>query len=428
MIYKIIYKIGERIRNPSLKIKYDFLKASEKWTLEELERYQFIKLKELLENAKKHSPYYKVKLKNINITEFKSLLDLKKIPVTTKQELFESRNLIQTALNFNKQITARTSGTDGKSLVFKREEAADSFNRASIQRGYSWYGINYWDKNGYFWGLNFSYLQKYKSRVLDALQNRFRIFSFEEKKLKKFVIQLKKAKYVHGYSSMIYQTALLINASKLQRPSNIKMVKGTSEKIFDGYQEEVIKAFGTKIISEYGATESGIIAFECPFGNMHINMEGVLVEEIENEIVVTNLQMHSFPIIRYKLGDYIKLSTSRKKCKCGLEHKILEEVTGRIGENIYGYHKVYPSLYVYYIFKNLSIAYNIHLNYQVIQKEKGELVFLIGQNINILEESQLIKEIKHYFDQDIKFFIKKGAIFNVQKKNKIKNFISKVND
>ena len=31
------------------------------------------------------------------------------------------------------------------------------------------------------------------------------------------------------------------------------MIKGTSEKIYDHYQEKVIKVFGRKIISEYGA-------------------------------------------------------------------------------------------------------------------------------------------------------------------------------
>lgn len=62
------------------------------------------------------------------------------------------------------------------------------------------------------------------------------------------------------------------------------------------------KAFGAKIISEYGAAESGLIAYECPeCGNMHINMENVIVEESEGEIVVTNLLSRSFPIIRYKL-------------------------------------------------------------------------------------------------------------------------------
>jgi len=156
------------------------------------------------------------------------------------------------------------------------------------------------------------------------------------------------------------------------------MVKGTSEKIFDYYQPEIIKAFGTKMISEYGAAESGIIAFECPKGNMHLNMEGVIVEEVNNEILVTNLHMLSFPIIRYKLGDYIKLASKNTSCMCGKNHVILSEVVGRIGETVYGIKNSYPSLYFYYIFKNISKSHKLNLEYQIIQEEKGELVFNIA--------------------------------------------------
>ena len=65
-------------------------------------------------------------------------------------------------------------------------------------------------------------------------------------------------------------------------------------------------------------------------------MEGVIVEEIDNEIVVTNLQMTSFPIIRYKLGDYIKLDHKTKPCACGMAHQVINEVQGRIGDLVYG--------------------------------------------------------------------------------------------
>ena len=61
----------------------------------------------------------------------------------------------------------------------------------------------------------------------------------------------------------------------LQRPitvsNNIKMVKGTSEKIYESYQEEIQKAYGCRIISEYGATESGIIAFEWLLKKLRID-------------------------------------------------------------------------------------------------------------------------------------------------------------
>jgi phenylacetate-CoA ligase len=57
------------------------------------------------------------------------------------------------------------------------------------------------------------------------------------------------------------------------------MVMGASEKIYEGYQKEVVRAFGRKMVNEYGAAEAGMIAFECPEGKMHINMETNIVEK-----------------------------------------------------------------------------------------------------------------------------------------------------
>ena len=106
---------------------------------------------------------------------------------------------------------------------------------------------------------------------------------------------------------------------------------------------------------------------------------------------------------------------------------ILEEVTGRIGENIYGFKNTYPSLYFYYIFKNLSKKANIFLNYQVIQIEKGKLNFLLDSKINIDVERKLITEIEKYFKKDINFEIKQQTDF-IFTKGKLKNFISKINE
>ena len=114
------------------------------------------------------------------------------------------------------------------------------------------------------------------------------MFSYSENEIRKFTSKLKEATFISGYSSMIYEVAKLANKMGLSGSFNLKMVKGTSEKIYDSYQEEVQKAFGQKMISEYGATEAGIIAFECPEGYMHINMENVILEEVDGEAVVTN--------------------------------------------------------------------------------------------------------------------------------------------
>ena len=413
MFSKWIYKIGQFLRNPSMTTWFHFLKESETWTLASLQAYQLKKLQELVEIAYANSTYYKNILDGLGMkpSDIQSLEDLKKLPMTTKSDLLIHNKEIHTNLNLKKHFQANTSGTSGESLKFNREESADSFNRAAISRGYSWYNVNPWELNGSFWGYNFSEKEVLKIRVLESVDF--------------FIKKLKNAKYLHGYSSMVYETAKIINKQHLEKPLNLKMVKGTSEKIVEAYQKEIYKAFGQRMINEYGAAETGIIAFECKSGNMHLNMEGVIVEEIDHEILVTNLQMHAFPIIRYKLGDYITLAPATKKCECGMEHAIIEEVTGRIGQPVYGKSNRYPSLYFYYIFKNLASKHALLLTYQVVQEEKGKLIFLIEQHLDGKELLHLENEIGVYFKNDMEFKIEHSQNLTAHHK-KLKSFISNI--
>ncbi len=424
---KLIYKIGERYRNPSIKPWFKFLKQSESWTLKELEDYQLNRLKLVLEKANSESVFYRALFdkNNIDPSQIKSLNDFKKIPIIDKTTLINNTTHIYTNLIDVNGYKAKTSGTGGQSLQFFRDQSADSFNRAATHRGYSWYHIKPWDRNAYFWGFNFSRTQQIKTRLLDVLQNRFRIFTLKSDDLKSFVRKLEHTKYLHGYSSLIYEVAKYINNHKENIRFNLKLIKGTSETILPHYKSEVQKAFGIPIVSEYGATESGVIAFECPHGKLHINMEGVIVEEVKGEIVVTNLQMTSFPIIRYKLGDYIKLSSSNDQCACGMAHQVIDEVQGRIGDLVYGKIHTYPSLTFYYIFKNILEQYNLGMNYQVLQEKKGELVFRVDKHLNDNELLLLRFEIEKYFKDDVDFEIMNYSNFGV-KSTKHKSFISQI--
>ena len=77
-----------------------------------------------------------------------------------------------------------------------------------------------------------------------------------------------------------------------------------------------------------------------------------VLEEENGEIIVTNLLSRSFPIIRYKLGDFVRLASSDFKCSCGRAHPVILDVLGRVGKNVLGKKSIYPSLTFYYVFKN----------------------------------------------------------------------------
>lgn len=422
---ELLFRLGARWRNPSLAARVAFLKGSERWSRERLIEYQTAQCRGLLEFARKYSPYYRdvFRAAGFEPGDLKSLRDLERLPVIDKETLIAHNREIHTSHPFRKVFACETSGTSGQVLTFRRDEAWDSANRAAVVRGYSWFGVRPWDRSVYLWGFSADPLKKARVRMLDALQNRFRVFSYDEKEVRRLARHARKAVVLHGYSSMIYNIAKALNKDEhLARPERLKLVKGTSEKIFEAYQAEAIKAFGRRIVSEYGAAETGLVAFECPHGNMHVHMEGCIVEVIEGEAVITNLLSRSFPVIRYRLGDSIELAPEGFECPCGMKHQVINEVRGRVGTVVYGRNGQFPSLVLYYVFKNLFFEKGVALSYQARQYEKGKIVVDIEQNCP--ENAPLVQaEIRRYFGEDLEATLRFGeTIESGQKKRK--DFVS----
>lgn len=427
---KYFFKVGSRFRNPHLTKNFAFLKGSESWALDQLKAYQLERCQKLLRFANEHSSFYKERfdLSGFDVDRFNDLDQLKLLPPVLKSDLIAQNSAIHTTGShaFNKLFVSETSGSTGEPLMFMKDEVWDSWNRAAIFRGYSWYGINPWDRNGYFWGYNIDTSKAWKTRILDAFQNRFRVFSYERDELVDFIEKLKSAVSIGGYSSMIYEVARIINENGIDTSElNLKLIKGTSEKIYEHYHEEVQKAFGKKMVSEYGAAEAGAIAFECPNGSMHLNMEGCIVEEEDGEILVTNLNAYSFPVIRYKLGDSVVLENESFDCSCGMKHQVLREVTGRVGKRIFGKSKIYPSFTIYYVFKNLYLDAGISINGQFVQKKKGHLLVKVEQGLTNEMRGRLNAELESYFGADMVWDLEENAVIHTME-GKRKDFISEV--
>ncbi|MBX3330275.1 MAG: phenylacetate--CoA ligase family protein [Nitrospira sp.] len=429
MVFELLYRAGMFLRNPQIRQKWESLRQMQTWTRQHLEAEQLRGLRNLIAIAYDNAPYYRKKLdsKGLRPSDLNCLEDFKQIPPTSKEDLLRFKDEIQWRVPAERHFYSETSGSTGKPLVFYRNGEWDAWHRASVFRGYHWYGVNPWDRNGYLWGYNFSWNRALKTRLLDVLQNRFRLFSYKNEEIDQFIAKLSSAVYLSGYSSMIYEVAKRVNAKKQAWSfPHLKMIKGTSEKIFDKYRDEVNTAFGIPIISEYGAAEAGIIAFECPLGAMHVNMETVIVEEVNNEVLVTNLVSKSFPIIRYKLGDYIRLDKT-SRCACGMQHEIVLEVLGRVGKVIHGKTTQYPSLTLYYVFKNLAMEHGLILNYQAEQTQKGALVLRIEGHLEEAHRTALSEEIEKYFARDLNVQVKYGEELHARKGKKA-DFISVIDE
>ena len=420
ILAKLTYLAGLFTINPLIYRHFNQLRATEFYSDEKLDQLQLHKLRVLLRHAKKFSPYYRDVLREVNV-ENVTLEDMTTIPLLTKTTLRDQGQRIYSEnFSFSELIKSETSGSTGDAFVFYRNKSWDAAHRAAIWRGMNKHGVQPWDRNLYLWGFVFDRKSKFKIRILDFLQNRFRIFQINSEELTRHLPKIKKVKFVSGYSSVINSLIGLLETSQLGVPK-LKMVKGTSEKIYPSYQKRAQRVLGLPIVSEYGAAETGIISFTCPSGTNHTVRENVIVECVDGRAVVTNLESFSMPIIRLDLGDYIKMDWV--SCGCGRHSQVVKDVMGRVGAAIYGRENQYPSLSLYYIFKDLALIHDTTLSYQGVQDTKGKLVLLIFDDPSSFD-AKVIQEIANKYLPDVDVEVSLGGY--EARHAKLKDFVSNI--
>lgn len=83
---------------------------------------------------------------------------------------------------------------------------------------------------------------------------------------------------------------------------------------------------GTPVIQDYGSTETGSLAGECPMGSLHLWSDRVFFEVYDpstgnfatsgvGQLVVTPLFREAMPLVRYLIGDWVEISLAG--CACG---------------------------------------------------------------------------------------------------------------
>jgi len=110
------------------------------------------------------------------------------------------------------------------------------------------------------------------------------------------------------------------------------------EALSDAARDAIEDAFGAPVHNEYGASECLSIGYACRHGAMHINADWVILEPVDRHfkptppgdlshtVLLTNLANVVQPIIRYDLGDRVRMRVG--PCPCGNPLPALE-LSGR---------------------------------------------------------------------------------------------------
>ncbi len=340
---KVIYPFYLRSKGLKIRNYLEQLEESQKFSSETIQEIQLAKLKALLTHCQNCVPYYQNIFKKLDFhpERVNHIDDLKKLPILEKKDILKHFNDLKTTGKKLPYYDSRTSGSTGIPLKIFNDYNSTSYNIASRIRALRWWNLDYGMNEAHFWGRDIGekdYLHQFtdwlfrNKIILSVIELNDEIMYDYYRKLLIF-----KPDIIYGNPSAIYIFSRFLVENRLDITKlRIKAVISTTEVLHSYQREFIYSVFQCPVINEYGATEAGIIAYECPHHSMHLNSDNVIIEIMndkersENEfgdIIITNLNNHMMPLIRYKIGDKGRLHAG--ECSCGIKLPLLDIFIGR---------------------------------------------------------------------------------------------------
>ena len=389
----MVYRLIEFIRGEHVSRCLEQIVRTPYLPHHEIAKLRTEKLRRTLITAYNHIPFYRERFDEVGLNIDKLSLpdDLTRIPVLKKQDIRKNHELLFNAAIMRRRISREsTSGTSGMPMVVVKDRDKSAYIRAVMYRCYGQYGIGIGDKQARFWGMPINKKDYLVEKIKDVVANRIRLTAFmiNDQSFSEFAnkIQRFRPRYFCGYPSLIYKFSQWLNRNNIDLKNiDLSVIITTGEVLYDFQRELIENSFNCRVANEYGATEAGIIAFECLEGNMHINSDHVYVETVGSvgpnavgDIVVTELNNKYNPLIRYKVGDVGEISCS--SCSCGVGFPILKNLLGREDSFIVtpDNHYVYDAILAYTLKKGIN-------QFQGIQYTKNELIIRIVRNRDLTD-------------------------------------------
>jgi phenylacetate-CoA ligase len=319
--------------------------------LEDLRTLQFQKFKRIFAHTYQHSPFYKKKFNEAAIQpdDIKTLEDIRKIPITSKDELrpaqenkspFPYGELLSVPIDEVVRYH-QTSGTTGTPVRY-----ADSWG------DWEWYSEN-WAYALYarglrsndrvyvpfpyhlflaFWGGHYG-AEKVGAEVIPGGST-----STEQRVREMRDLKCTAMMCTPTYALRLAEKAREIGIDpKKDIPVNKIFSGGEPGASIPATKKRIEDAWGGKIFDQLGATEAPLWAFECRAQRgLHLNEAMDLIEILNPETfepvepgeigtaVITTLDRYAMPTIRFDLKDMVKLSTNPEPCECGRTWRMLE--------------------------------------------------------------------------------------------------------
>jgi phenylacetate-CoA ligase len=340
LVRQFLFPFHERLKR---KPTFQHLKAlgESQWLVPtQLVELQVRRLRQLLEFAHDHVPYYRALFEEHSLSprHVHSMDDLRHLPFLTRDLVQTRSNDLRARASLPGMHTRSSGGSTGAPVTVVVDMGRMGMGEAGRLRAQGWFGVEPGAREIVLWGvpLRVDRTERIR-RVRDWFLNTRVLSAFDmgETALRSHArtIQRVRPTKMYGYASAFHLIAGYFERERLQPPAGLRAVFTTAEPLFDFQRKTIQAALGCAVATEYGCRDGGLVALECPDGGLHIFAESMLVEILDpdpegrGEIVLTNLDSHAFPMIRYRTGDIGSLDPT--PCRCGRTLPKLRHVEGR---------------------------------------------------------------------------------------------------
>jgi len=373
---------------------------------DQLHKLQLERLQTTVESASRSSCYRKLfKRKGIFPEDIKTLEDLAKLPLTTKDDLREEWPYGFLAVSKDEIVRMHSSsGTTGRAtVIFHTRKDIDSWTdqlaRCMYMAGMRKSDVfqNMMTYALFTGGLGFHY----GAECLGAL-----VIPAGPGNSKR-QIQLMQdfdTTAIHIIPSYALHLTTVFEEAGIdpRKDTRLRMAFIGAEPHSEKMRKRIEDFYGVKAFNSYGLSEmSGPgVAFECPEQNgLHIWEDAYIVEIIdpitlepvpdgqEGELVLTTLTRDGMPIVRYRTKDLTRIIPGA--CPCGRTHRRIERIKGRTDDMLI---LKGVNIFPIQIEKKLMGIQGVGNNFQIILERKG-----FNDDMTVKVEVQ-----REYFTGDLK--------------------------
>jgi len=324
------------------------LRRHETMTKEEIESLRVVSLHKTLVSAIAKLPYYRRIPSRFPVARSVEVLQ-QYFPIITKETLLENRDKLYPNAGVPRpwDSIGKTSGTTGTPLSVFRNPKSVLMENAFIRRHWEWGGYRAGMRRATLRGdlvvpvdrtkPPFWFRNRYNNQLLISSRH------LRDACVDPIIDELERFSptMLQAYPSTAFTLAQFM--ADRNRCLSIPMVFTASEPLYPYQRELIADRFGAKLMDMYGMAERVAFATECEFGSMHVNPDYSYVELVDSDgqptrdvgyIVGTTFHNLTMPLVRYELSDRTRWIAG--KCRCGRPFPMIEPVTGKWEDRIFG--------------------------------------------------------------------------------------------